>query len=78
MSETDVTVAWIELYGLIATKYLWHKELTKYVKCYKQEGVYNAERRRMEFLTKHFNSSLVICDTIFFADKNKVNSIHLS
>jgi hypothetical protein len=27
-------------------------------------------------LSKHFNTFLVICETIFFAVKNKVNSIH--
>jgi hypothetical protein len=37
MSEADVTAARIEIYGFIATKYLWHKRLTKYVKFYKQE-----------------------------------------
>jgi hypothetical protein len=26
------------------------------------------------FLSKHFNSSLVICDTIFFVDKNNVRT----
>jgi hypothetical protein len=43
MSEADVTVAWIEKYGFIALKYLWHKGLTKYVKCYKLERFFNAE-----------------------------------
>jgi hypothetical protein len=27
MSETDVTVAWIEIHDFIASKYLWYKGL---------------------------------------------------
>jgi hypothetical protein len=34
--------------------------------------------KMIPFLPKHFKSSLVICDTIFFADKHEVNSINLS
>jgi hypothetical protein len=34
--------------------------------------------KRMTFLSKHFNSPLVICDTIFFADNSRVHSINLS
>jgi hypothetical protein len=36
------------------------------------------KRKSMIFLSKYFNSSLIICTTIFFADKNKVNLVHLS
>jgi hypothetical protein len=43
MSEADVIVAWIEIYGFIALKCLWDKGLTKYANCYKQEGFCNAE-----------------------------------
>jgi hypothetical protein len=35
-----VTVAWIEIYGFIASKCLWHKGLRKYIKYYKQERFY--------------------------------------
>jgi hypothetical protein len=99
MSEADVIVAWIEIYGFIALKCLWDKGLTKYTNCYKQERFCNAEllckeavtsrkeyamqncfvkkQKSTTFLSRHFNSSLMICYTIFFAD-NKVNSIHLS
>jgi hypothetical protein len=53
MSETDVTVAWIEIYCFIATKYLWYKGLRNrkdfiMQNCSvrsgcKQERFYNAE-----------------------------------
>jgi hypothetical protein len=42
---------------------------------YKQERFNNAELLCGEM---EKNDSALICDTIFFADKNKVNSIHLS
>jgi hypothetical protein len=48
---------------------LWHKRLRKYVKCYKQERFYNAELpceevEDLTFLSKHFNSSLIICEAL--------------
>jgi hypothetical protein len=40
MSETDVTVAWIEIYGFIASKCIYG---TRDCKAGKQEIFYNAE-----------------------------------
>jgi hypothetical protein len=36
------------------------------------------KNRDISFLLKYFQTLLTICDIIFFADKSKVNSIHLS
>jgi hypothetical protein len=46
----------------------------------KQERYYCfvEKRKRMAFLSEHFNSPLVICHTTLFADKSKVNSVHFS
>jgi hypothetical protein len=88
MSEANMTLAWIEIYGLITSKGTVSRKARRMLLSrsallrsgYKQERYYCfvEKRKRMTFLSKHFNSYLVICDTIFFADKNKVNSIHLS
>jgi hypothetical protein len=83
ISEEGANVAWIEMHGFIASKCLWHKGLRKYVKCHNQEDfiMQNCSVKKfksMTFLPKHFNSSLIVCDTVIFADKNKVNSFHLS
>jgi hypothetical protein len=83
-----VTLASTEIYGLIASKGTASKKARRMLlpktalsrNGYKQERYYCfvEKWKRMTFLSKHFNSPLVICDTIFFADKNKANSIHLS
>jgi hypothetical protein len=36
------------------------------------------KQKRIIFLFEHFNSSLVLGDTVFFTNKNKVNFSHLS
>jgi hypothetical protein len=91
MSE-DVNDARIEYMALLLSNVLWGKGLQKYVKCYKWERFYNAEllceeadviyqlhKNRVRYSCLIiFKLSLTICDTIFFADKNKVNSIHFS
>jgi hypothetical protein len=44
-------------------------EKTTSRKDFTMQNCFVEKRKRMAFLSKHLNSSFVICDTIFFADK---------
>jgi hypothetical protein len=48
------------------------KEAATSRKDFSMQNFFVKKRKIMAFLCKRFNSSLVICDAIFFADKNKL------
>jgi hypothetical protein len=68
MCQADVSLAWREIYGLIASKGVTSR---KDITALSRNG---REWHSCLSILIH----LVICHTTFFADKNKVSSVHLS
>jgi hypothetical protein len=72
MPEADVTVACFKMFMAQGTAKQESRNNFILQNCFVKK------HKSMTSLSKHFTSSLTISNTIYFADNNKINSIHVS